>query len=583
MKFILILLFSSFLGKFVCAQNDTITLVSYNLLNFPDGRNDCGAGNINPINRTDTLRRVLGYLKPDIFVACEIQTNAGADSILTRSLNVFGSTQYAIAPFQYSSGGGGELNNAMFYNTDKLVFLRQNAIPTVSRDINHYTLYAKDPNLSSHRDTIFIEVYMSHLKAGSATADQATRAQQTQVFRNYVDSKPLMRNHIICGDMNVYRSSEACYQNLTTGGTLPFIDPIFSPGNWNNNSSFAQIHTQSTRTSGGIACGSTGGLDDRFDQILVTSNVLSGTDRLNYVTNSYKAVGNDGLHYNSNLLSPAANAQYPDSVVTALYYMSDHLPVTIKMIPELPTSNGLALTYTNNGPLCAGDANGTATVTPLLGNPPYTYLWDINTGNQTSATATNLLPGSYCVNVTDNSGLTDVVCFEIASIPGISASVFPTSANIGCDAEATILVNGGTSPYTFLWDDPMGQTTQTATNLCPGNYTCTITDNGGCSAIVPITIYGTFGLMENLLAKNELILAPNPVSDVLHIINKSNQIVQADFVEILDFSGKSVLVLPRFEISVNSENNIDVSGLHEGIYFVKLKLGDDISFFKLVK
>jgi hypothetical protein len=387
MKF-LVLLFLLISVSFSFSQNDTLTIVSYNLLNFPDGRNDCGASNINPINRTDTLRKILGYLKPAIFVACEIQTKAGADSVLTRSLNVFGTSHYQMAPFQASIGGGGALNNALYYNADKLMFLRQTPIQTSSRDINHYTLYVIDPNLGIHRDTVFIDICMAHLKAGNTTADQITRAQQTQTFRTNIDARPSMHNYIICGDMNVYSASEQCYQNLITGGSRPFFDPIASPGNWNNNGSFAAIHTQSPRTSGSYACGSNGGLDDRFDQILLTENVLTGSDHLKFIPSSYQAVGNDGQHFNSNILAAPFTTQYPDSVKRALFYQSDHLPVTLKLEVNLPIANGLGLTYSTNGPLCAGSTDGMANVTPLYGTAPFSYEWDANTGNQTTAAAT---------------------------------------------------------------------------------------------------------------------------------------------------------------------------------------------------
>src|SRR5688572_18603429 len=76
------------------AQTVPLRVVSYNLLNFPNGRNDCGAGNTNLPNRADSLRKIMRYLQPDIFVGCEIQTEAGCDSVLTRALNVFGTTHY---------------------------------------------------------------------------------------------------------------------------------------------------------------------------------------------------------------------------------------------------------------------------------------------------------------------------------------------------------------------------------------------------------------------------------------------------------------------------------------------------------
>ncbi len=564
------------------AQNDTITLVSYNLLNFPDGRTDCGTNNVNPPNRTDTLRKILRYIKPDILVACEIQTKDGADSVLTRSLNVFGATNYQMAPFIYSGGGGGGLNNAMYYNTDKLIFLRQKPISTNGRDINHYTLMVKDPNIAQHRDTIFIEVHMAHLKAGSAAADKAQRAEQTQVFRTYVESKPLMRNHFFCGDLNTYQSSETCYQNLITGGNNPFFDPIFQPGNWTSNSSFAAIHTQSPRASGSWACGATGGMDDRFDHILVTQNVLAGGDHLNYLTNSYKAVGNDGQHYNTGLLNAPTNSQYPDSVVRAIYYLSDHLPVTLKLIPSLPAANGLALTYTQNGPLCQGNMNGISTVTPLYGQAPFTFLWDSNAGNQTTATATNLAPGSYCVTVTDALGLVDQVCFEIESIPAVNASVFPSGATYLCDGVATVVVSGGTGPYNFSWNDPLNQTTQTATGLCPGTYTCTISDQGTC-AIQVNAVIALVGLLEHAIEEGQIITFPNPFENSIEISNLSTAQYQLDKIVLRDVHGKTIEEYRQQTLNGNDSIVLVTSSLPKGLYFVELMKEGQIVRFKLVK
>ena len=564
------------------AQSDTITLVSYNLLNFPDGRNDCGTSNVNLPNRSDSLRKIMQYLKPDILVACEIQHNAGADSVLTRSLNVFGATNYQMAPFLYSSGGGGGLNNAMYYNTDKLIFLRQKPILTDGRDINHYTLMVKDPNISQHRDTIFIEVHMAHLKAGSGTSNSSQRANQTQTFRTYADAKPLMRNHFFCGDYNVYTSSETCYQNLTTGGINPFFDPIFAPGSWTSNASFAAIHTQSPRTSGGWACGATGGMDDRFDQILVTQNVLSGQDKLSYVTNSYDAVGNDGQHYNSSLLSAPTNSQYPDSIVNAIFYLSDHLPVMLKLIPVLPTNNGLGLTYVKNGPICEGSANGTATVTPLYGVAPFVIQWDANANNQTTATASNLLPGPYCVTVTDANGLVDQVCFEIESIPGVSANIFPSGSSFLCDGQASALVNGGTPPYVYLWNDPMSQTTQTATGLCPGMYTCNVSDQGGCEIQVSTNI-ALVGLLEQSKLDGKILISPNPFSDELKIENVGEESLRVNTIFVRDIQGKIVLKMNANPLHKNEVIYLKTNTLNSGVYFLELSNGDSSTIFKIVK
>src|SRR5690554_7816949 len=322
MKYIFIVFIA--LSSFVSAQDETLSIVSYNLLNFPDGRDDCGTNLVVP-NRADTLKKITNYLQPDIFVACEVQTQAGVDAVLNDALNVNGNTHYAAAVFN----GNGYLHNAMFYNTDKLVLKSQHIVESVPRPIDHYILYLKDPNLDVYYDTTFIEVYMTHLKAGNNSSSEAQRETQTQVLMNYIAGRPSDRNIFVCGDFNVYSANDDGYQNMTTG-TFALKDPINQPGNWNNSASYAAIHTQSTRSGQSIDCGSQGGMDDRFDQILVSQNVMNNTDNVEYRSGSYRAVGNDGNHFNSSLIS-GSNSMYPTSVVRALYYMSDHLPVELKV------------------------------------------------------------------------------------------------------------------------------------------------------------------------------------------------------------------------------------------------------------
>ena len=520
-------------------QTDTITLVSYNLLNFPNGRDDCGSNTVVP-NRSDTLRKILQYAKPDIFVACEIQTEAGADSVLTRSLNVFGNTNFAAANFQLNNSGS-SLHNMLYYNTDKLTLQWQDAIVTSSRDINHYVLYVNDPSLGTYYDTTFIEVYMCHLKAGNSGANAAIRAEQTQLLMDYIATRPTDRNHFVCGDFNVYSSSETGYQQMTSGA-LALQDPISSPGNWNNNGSFAEIHTQSTRSSLNYDCGSKGGLDDRFDQILVSNNVMQGSDSLKYLINSYDAIGNDGNHYNTNLLASPTNTQYPDSVVRALYYMSDHLPVLLKTVVTYPTSNGLALYPVISAVSCNGFSDGEATIVPNDGQAPYSFLWDNGTGNQTTATASNLSAGSYCVQVTDNLGEVDDYCVYIPEPAALSYTTFLTPDSDNCNGVAHLVIQSGSGSYTVSWNDPLMQTGLSAYNLCAGTYEATVTDDNGCSTIVEVVIQ-TVGLES--IQHHGILIYPNPVNQTLTLQTKGIQ--ESWNVQLLDESGRMVFnkTIPR--------------------------------------
>jgi hypothetical protein len=553
-------------GVSASAQTVPLRIVSYNLLNFPNGRNDCGSSNVNLPNRSDSLRKTMQYLQPDIFVGCEIQTEAGCDSILNRSLNVFGTTHYQRANFVLNSNGG-DLQNMLFYNSDKLTLKEQRKIPTGVRDINHYILYVNDNTLPQHHDTCFIEVFMCHLKAGSASGDLSDRAAQTTLLRNVLDGRPQGRHLFVCGDLNTYRSTEVGYQNLVSGGTTFLKDPLNMPGNWTTNSSFAAIHTQSPRASGSTDCGVTGGLDDRFDHIIVSQNVMNGANLVQYNASSYKTIGNDGNHYNQSILA-GTNSQYPDSVVRALYYTSDHLPVKLDMTATIPTNNGLNLTLAFTGGGC--QTGGTSvTVQPNLGQAPYSYQWDANAGSQTSATASNLPGGSYCVTVTDNNGLTDHVCFEVAATSPMSVNVFDGMDYGSCNGQTFVVVSGGSAPYSYQWNDPQNQTTSTASNLCAGTYTCVVTDQNGCNTSVQSTIFSNTTSVTELFAETAFSLFPNPATESVTLRCESPFELGRINLRILSVSGEMVQS-QTVDFSTTNQVTVSLEDLQNGVYFVEL-------------
>jgi hypothetical protein len=553
MQKLLILVFWA-LSFWVSAQSESIRVIAYNVLNFPDGRNDCGTNTVVP-NRADTLRKILSFAEPDIFVACEIQTEAGADSILTRALNVHGANYFAAAQFHVNSTGG-NLQNQLYYNTNKLILYSQDYIVTGIRDIDHYVLYLNDPNLSTFYDTTFVEVYMCHLKAGSGSSNVATRADQTQLLMDYIATRPTDHHHIVCGDLNVYSSNEAGYQNLVTG-PLALVDPINSPGSWNNNGSFASIHTQSTRTSVNLDCGSKGGSDDRFDQILVSSNVMTGSDSITYIQGSYDAIGNDGNHFNTNLLN-GPNLQYPDSVVRALYFMSDHLPVALDLEVNYPTSNGLALYPIITPTSCANTNDGEATIVANQGQPPYTYQWDASAGNATTATVSGLSTGVYCVQVTDNLGEVDNYCVYVGAPQPLTYNTFLIPDSDNCNGTIHLLVEGGTPPYSYQWNDPQSQTTPSAFDLCGGVYQVTVTDASGCELVLDLTVQTA---SVEAIWQDQVNIWPNPADETLYIESP----LELTEIQVMDVFGR---IVTSYSGHWNKVFTLEVSELKAGTYFL---------------
>lgn len=135
----------------------------------------------------------------------------------------------------------------------------------------------------------------------------------------------------------------------------------------------------------------------------------------------------------------------------------------------------------------ASNANdGTASALPTGGTEPYSYEWS---NGDTTAVITGLAPGSYSVSVTDANGCTvsqTVIvnafnCAITASVAVANASCPETS-----DGQATVTLEGGSLPFTYLWSN--GDTTATTTNLSIGIYSVTVVDADGCFAAQTDTV-----------------------------------------------------------------------------------------------
>lgn len=316
MKKFITILFIVF--AFVAKSQDTLSILSYNILNYP----------LSNATKADTLKAIIKHTKPDVFMITELTSSSGVTTILNNALNVDGVNYYTAATYF----NGPDTDNMMFYNSQKFGLKSQYEIPTVLRNISEYVLYYKSSDIATTLDTTFLHCYMAHLKASNTPADSIQRNQEAVTFKNYLDSKNQpIENIFLGGDFNLYTSQEAAYNTILNGGTVSLVDPINTPGDWNNNAAFQSVHTQSTRSGSLGDGGSFGGMDDRFDFILVGNDVMNGTNKLKYVVNSYKAVGNDGQHFNKSINASPTNTSVPDNVADALYYMSDHLPILMKV------------------------------------------------------------------------------------------------------------------------------------------------------------------------------------------------------------------------------------------------------------
>ncbi len=165
----------------------------------------------------------------------------------------------------------------------------------------------------------------------------------------------------------------------------------------------------------------------------------------------------------------------------------------ILTIPDIATVDEpaeLQATSVKTDISCAGDNDGTISVTVSGGTTPYSYSWT-GPGGFTSADEdiSSLPAGTYNLTVTDVNGcVLDIPGIEtIAEGSAVIVSVV-SEVDILCNGAATgsadIDVTGGSAPYTFLWTGPGGFTSSTEdlSNVLAGTYSLEVNDLNGCTA-----------------------------------------------------------------------------------------------------
>ncbi|WP_432411046.1 hypothetical protein [Rasiella sp. SM2506] len=314
------LLVIGFLASLSIGAQGTINTMFYNVLEFPSA---------NPANRELVLKNILSEYNPDIFMACEIESLEGANIIRDVTFNSESYT-FERAPFASNQSGDSPLQQMLYYRRNMFTLENFSIINTNTRDINRYVLKVNTANGSA--DPVRIYIYISHLKSSEGSANELERLDMVTKFTADLETIPQNAFVLFAGDLNLYSSTEPAYQELLDPtNAITMRDPINTPGDWHNNTIFAGIHTQSTRvSSGGFGAGAGGGMDDRFDFILISENMVSNP-KLRYVENSYKSFGNNGNCYDMDVNDPNCAGVFQQELRNNIYSMSDHLPVVLQL------------------------------------------------------------------------------------------------------------------------------------------------------------------------------------------------------------------------------------------------------------
>lgn len=305
-------------------------------------------------------------------------------------------------------------------------------------------------------------------------------------------------------------TSLLCYGSPTgaiyitpSGGTGPYTF------NWSNATSLEDLTgvtggTYNVTVTDSKGCSAAGGATvseplELFLNIASFSNLLCVGDS----TGSVDVTANGGVPPYSYIWSNGANTEDIDHLPAATYTVTvtdaNGCQKNISQIVSQPTALLSSITGTNV--TCNGFANGAADLTVTGGTIPYYYQWSTF---QATEDVSGLNGGLYYVIITDDNGCQqrDSVLINEPLPLVLNTSVTVVSCFNSNDGAIDLTVTGGTTPYSYQWNN--GASTEDLNNLSGGNYCVTVTDANGCSATICAFLSAPSLVSSNFIVKNTL-------------------------------------------------------------------------------
>ncbi len=343
---------------------------------------------------------------------------------------------------------------------------------------------------------------------------------------------------------------------------------------------------------------------------------LQNNDRVFYLL----FASTSGGYVNDNQMQSIMEA-FIDNLLQENYFLVDIDPASETVAPS--SSEQVTLTFVNAGS-AAGSYNSTITINsndplnpvvevPVVVNVPnipcssfdFEYVngcqgevqfinetvndvgiwsWDFGDGTVSGAEHPVHIyenSGYYTVTLTAGSGLLADSYSTQVFVQPISASFIFTDA----DSNNGTVDFASTSPQAaeWLWNfgDGGTSTEEFPTHIygSPGTYVVTlyVWDANGCPGFTSLTVeYGIDGVEDEIFSKIEVF--PNPSKGEFVLRHEGNN--QPIELNILDETGRVILNIERI---APIEQHIDISQYADGIYILKIGIGDAIHHMRIVK
>ncbi|MBK7668018.1 MAG: gliding motility-associated C-terminal domain-containing protein [Sphingobacteriaceae bacterium] len=316
-----------------------------------------------------------------------------------------------------------------------------------------------------------------------------TASATTNVVVNALPTPTATSNSPLCAGQTI---------NLTGAGALTYT--WTGPNSFSSNSATPSIPTVSVVNGGNYILNVTdaNGCTNTTNVVVVVNALptIAVTNPTTCVNTTINLTANGGVTYAWSGPGGFTSAAQNPNITGAQLTMSGVYVVTVTdangcintananvSVLPLPTPN-----ITSNSPVCAG---GTLN---LFGTGGAVYAWSGPgyvgaSQNPVINNVTAVANGVYTLLVSSGT-CTASTTFTVVINP---TPVFSfAGSNVLCNGQSngtsTVNVTVGTGPFNYNWSTIPSQTTQDASNLAAGTYSCIVTDANGCSSVASTQI-----------------------------------------------------------------------------------------------
>ena len=233
---------------------------------------------------------------------------------------------------------------------------------------------------------------------------------------------------------------------------------------------------------------------------------------------------------------------------------------------NINVATGFPVAITPTNVACFGGTTGAATAAASGGTSPYTYAWS---SGATTATATALAAGSYSVTATDATGAKGIKSVSITQPSAFTVGLANTNpACLQATGAVTATALGGTSPYTFKWNN--NATTATISSLAAGIFSVTVTDSKTCTATGSTVLVENCGGGGNYCTSASSAPWSEWISRVqLSTIDNASEKIRADkyVVGYSDWKDKATSLMQGGSYPLSITPGLSYPGLISNLYF----------------